>query len=117
MSATVAEVAKGHAPIITTAAGAGVSLVLKYLDVFNSIAGLVAVLVTILGGYWLYRRNKAEALKADAETERIKLENEAIRLDNHEKQQRIEAIEIEQRLEKTAVILIEKLHVILEKKI
>ena len=102
---------------VTTITGAGVSASLEYLDIFNSLAGSVAIIVTIVGGYWLYRRNKAEALKADAETERIKLENEAIRLDNHAEQVRLEAVAIEQRLEKTAVILIEKLHVILEKKI
>jgi Na+/H+ antiporter NhaD/arsenite permease-like protein len=108
MSSNVTAIAKGNLPIITTAAGASVSGLLKYLELINSVAGVVALFVTILGGYWMYRSKRSESLKYDAETERIKLENEQIRLENHEKQVQLEAVEIEQRLEKTAIILIEK---------
>lgn len=82
--------AKGNAPVITTVTGAGISGALKYLELFNSFAGLVGVLMMAFGSYWMYRKNRSESLKADAETERIKLENDRIKIENEEKLIQIE---------------------------
>lgn len=111
MQNDVLTVAKGHAPILpATATATGiVGFFLKYLEVVNSTANLIMVLIGIGGGCMLYKKYKAEALRADAETEKIHLENEQMRLNNEQQRVMLEAQEIEQRLEKSTVKLIEKI--------
>ena len=94
----VVTVAKGYAPIATGFLGG----TLKYLDIVNSLASLCMVLIGILGAYWLYRKNKAEALRVDAENETFRLANEKSRIE-------IEAKELEQQIEKSTALLIEKI--------
>lgn len=109
MSESINKIAEGHLPVYTVAAGASSSIILEYLELFNSFLGTLAVIVTIFGGYWMYRKNKLEAVK-------IMLENEQIRLDNHERRIQLDSKEIEQSLEKISVILIEKLLTLPSKK-
>ena len=78
---SVVAVAKGYAPIATGATG----MFLDWLDVINSALSILLVLVGILGGFWLYRKNKAEALKAEAERIRIRLENDRMKIENDER--------------------------------
>ena len=97
-SDTVTWVAKGYAPI----AGGVTGVALNYLDVINSLFSLVLVLFGIVGAYWLCRKNKAEANK-------VEIENESNRVENYERQIKLDDKEIEQRLEKTAANLLEKI--------
>ena len=116
MNNSATAVSWGNTPIIATTAGTAATGIMKYLEIINSVGGTLVIVATLVAGIITSLKYWAEKKKADAETERIHLENEQRRLENHEQQVRLEAGEIEQRLEKTAVILLEKLHVILEKK-
>lgn len=78
MSDDVVAVAKGYAPIATGATG----MLLDWLGVINSALSILLVLVGIFGGFWLYRKNKAEALKAEAERIKIRLENDRLKIEN-----------------------------------
>lgn len=78
MSDDVVAVAKGYAPIATGATG----MLLDWLGVINSALSILLVLVGILGGFWLYRKNKAEALRAEAERIKIRLENDRLKIEN-----------------------------------
>lgn len=75
MSESVNVIASGKIPIATAATGAGISAILKYLELFNSVGALISVCMMCLGGYWMYRKNKAEA-------QRIEIGNETDRLVN-----------------------------------